>query len=615
MEEIYQNMKNKSKISLKRTFDNNLYVLGLIHASAPGYILLQIAITIIETLSGFLSGTYLLRYAINGVGSGMEFSRVAVVILAFLAVILLSQFLGDLFRIKIFPPMSNRVTKYLNRMVYEKAAKVDLSFYEDPEYFDKLTRAVSECSNCVGNVTSSLTYIVWVIVGFSANLFLVLFIDPVLLLFALIPLIAIPLRTKTNKLKYERDQELTKERRIQGYSRRTFYLADYAKEMRTTNMPALMLRRFNEAGKNIIDIVCKYGIKLGTIEYIVSELKDTVTALGAMTYSVWKTLGVGTMQYGDCVVIVNSINTITYTLTNASDVFMNFQKNALYIDNLREFLDYDTQIRDGDAELPDSGDIVFDNVSFTYHGAEKPTLKGVNMRFGAGERIAIVGHNGAGKSTIVKLLMRLYDCDGSIKYGGVDIKNLKVDDYRGIFSSVMQDSHLFALSLKENVLRRPASEDDDEKVMEALKNVGLCDKVSTFEKGIDTMITKEFDKSGELLSGGEAQKLAISTIYTRKSRFVVLDEPSSALDPIAEDIMYRNMLKACEGRGVIFISHRLSSAVSADRIYVIEDGYAAESGTHSELMEKGGIYAAMFKKQAENYKMNGDDESVESAVC
>ena len=107
------------------------------------------------------------------------------------------------------------------------------------------------------------------------------------------------------------------------------------------------------------------------------------------------------MQYGDCVVIVNSINTITYTLTNASDVFMNFQKNALYIDNLREFLDYDTQIRDGDAELPDSGDIVFDNVSFTYHGAEKPTLKGVNMRFGAGDRIAIVGPYGAGKSTSV----------------------------------------------------------------------------------------------------------------------------------------------------------------------------------------------------------------------
>ena len=601
----------KSNITLKRTIGNNLYILKLIHRSAPGIIFLQLLIALLGALSSFLYGTYLLRYAINGVANGMPFGKVAGVILIFLAAVLAEQLLDDLLRIKIFPQMFNRINKGMNRMVYEKAAKVDLAFYETPECFDKLTRAVGECSSCAGNAIGSLTSAVWFIVSFSANLFLVLFIDPVLFIFALIPLLAIPLRNRSNRLRYERDRELTRNRRIQNYSRRTFYLADYAKEMRTTNMPALMLRRFNEAGKNIVDIIGKYGIKLGTIGYIVGELNDTVTALGAMLYSLWQTLGVGKMQYGDCVVIVNSINMITYSLSNASDVFLSFQKNALYIDNLREFLDYENEIRDGDRELPGSGDIVFDNVSFTYEGAKEPTLRGVNLRFGAGERIAIVGHNGAGKSTIVKLLMRLYDCDGSIKYGGVDIRDFKASDYRGIFSSVMQDCHLFALPLKENVLRRPATGDDGEKVTEALKNVGLWDKVSTFENGVDTMITKEFDKSGEVLSGGEAQKLAISTVYTKNSRFVILDEPSSALDPIAEDQMYRNMMKACEGRGVIFISHRLSSAVSADRIYVIEDGRAVESGTHSELMEKDGIYAAMFRKQAENYRLEGDDEDVD----
>lgn len=223
------------------------------------------------------------------------------------------------------------------------------------------------------------------------------------------------------------------------------------------------------------------------------------------------------------------------------------------------------------------------------------------MTFGAGQRIAIVGANGAGKSTLVKLLLRLYDAEGEITYGGVPIKSFDVREWRDMFAAVMQDFHLFAVSAAENVTLSRRAEGDEESITRALQSAGIWDKLCE-NGGLDACMTREFDPAGVMLSGGEAQKLAIAHVYAKKNRFVILDEPSSALDPIAEYEMYRTMLDACADCGVIFISHRLSSAVLADKIYLIDGGRVAESGTHEQLMARDGIYADMFRKQAENYQ-------------
>ena len=280
---------------------------------------------------------------------------------------------------------------------------------------------------------------------------------------------------------------------------------------------------------------------------------------------------------------------------------MEFGEHALYIENLRSFLEYDEEIKDGDEPLPKTGDIVFKNVSFKYDGAENYTLKNLNLTFGRNEKIAIVGHNGAGKSTIVKLLLRLYDAEGEILYGDKNIKSFKLDEYRQLFSAVMQDFHIFALTVEENVKLGRVKEGDAERIKHAILKSGMAEKIDSFENKEKTILTREFDSKGEQLSGGEQQKLAIAHVYSKDNRFVVLDEPSSALDPIAEHKMYKNMMDACENCGMIFISHRLSSAIDADRIYLIEDGSVAEVGTHGELMEQNGKYAEMFRRQAENY--------------
>jgi ATP-binding cassette subfamily B protein len=227
-----------------------------------------------------------------------------------------------------------------------------------------------------------------------------------------------------------------------------------------------------------------------------------------------------------------------------------------------------------------------------------------------GERIAVVGHNGAGKTTLIKLLMRLYDVsEGEILLDGTNIKDLRVSAYRDLFGTVFQDCQLFSVSVAENVLLRgDLDERDRETVCAALRESDAWDKVSSLDKGIDTTVTREFDDEGVVFSGGETQKIAIAQIFAGNNSIAILDEPSSALDPIAESKMYDNMFRACRDKAVIFISHRLSSAATADRIYLFEHGRIVEQGTHAQLLALGGRYADMWHKQAQKYV----DEEVEA---
>lgn len=199
--------------------------------------------------------------------------------------------------------------------------------------------------------------------------------------------------------------------------------------------------------------------------------------------------------------------------------------------------------------------------------------------------------------------MRLYEpACGKIYLNDREIGEYKLSAYRDIFSTVFQDFKVFSLTVGENILMRRTGEDDAELLAEALRESGMKDIVSSFKYGYDTMMTREFDEGGVSLSGGQAQKIALSRLYAKNAPIAILDEPSSALDPIAEYELFENMKRICEGRTVIFISHRLSSAISADVIFMMEHGRIIERGNHESLMRRNGKYAEMFKKQAEKYQ-------------
>ena len=236
----------------------------------------------------------------------------------------------------------------------------------------------------------------------------------------------------------------------------------------------------------------------------------------------------------------------------------------------------------------------------------------MNFTWKKGERIAIVGYNGAGKTTLVKLLMGLYPLtSGRILVNGVDLEELDKEQYRGHFGTVFQDLQVFAMTLAENVLLySPESEEDYDKARRALTQAQFDINHRGLIKGLDTMISREFDEEGFVCSGGQAQKIAIARIFMKNPDMVILDEPSSALDPLAEYNMYRNMMKASKGKGVIFISHRLSSARMASHIFMMKYGEIIEEGSHEELMAMQGEYYDMFNLQAQNYQDSLPEEMI-----
>lgn len=217
-------------------------------------------------------------------------------------------------------------------------------------------------------------------------------------------------------------------------------------------------------------------------------------------------------------------------------------------------------------------------------------------------KIAIVGYNGAGKTTLIKLIMRLYDPnEGEILLNGVNIKEYDVEEYRRKIGTVFQDFKIFAATVKENVLLDFADTDSDEAVISSLEKSGFSDRLSTLSDGLSTDLTTEFEEKGVNLSGGEAQKLAVARVFYKNANLIILDEPSSALDPLAEYNLNRSMLHAAEHKSVVLISHRLSTTRLADRIYMLEQGRIIEEGTHAQLLAQGGKYAQMWRVQAGQY--------------
>jgi ATP-binding cassette subfamily B protein len=313
------------------------------------------------------------------------------------------------------------------------------------------------------------------------------------------------------------------------------------------------------------------------------------------------------MLFGDCVIIINNIVSTASAIQGIVNGYMQFHSNALSVQNIRTFLEYRSNITENnngrDAD-DNNHHLILDNISFHYGNTDNLVLKNINISITSGEKIAIVGHNGAGKSTLVKLLMRLYDpAGGSIILNGVDIREYKLSSYRNLFAAVFQQYKVFSMDIMQNILlAENITEKDKENAVAGMKNSGIYEKVSSLPKGADTVLTKEFDSGGVIFSGGEYQKIAVARVFTKPCKFVILDEPSSALDPVAEFKMYEAMMDACVNKSVIYISHRLSSAVLADKIYMLENGEIVETGTHAELLSQNGRYADMWHKQAEQYR-------------
>lgn len=474
------------------------------------------------------------------------------------------------------PPKQRKIAANIEKMLFRQAAKVELACYETPSFYDKYVRAMDEAYDRTIKVMRSFDMLIDRFISLFANSLLLFVIDPWLIVFGLFPLLLGFFKRMENIATHDHQAAVKPINRRADYVKRTFYLGEYAKEMRIGGMYSEMLSALGDTFADYKALVKKYGIKKAILGYVQKIGLEVVTILGATLYAVWSTMCIGPeaggMQVGDCIVVLSSIGTIYYCLNNLVQNFAEFGEHALFLEDVRYFLDYTPAILDGDKAMPSyGGDLEVKNLCFKYEGSETDTLKNITFTLHKGERIALVGSNGSGKTTLVKLLLRLYDpSSGEIELNGENIKNYHVGGYRQSFSTVFQDFKMLSLSVRENVLLRPLTDGDEQLVEDALRESGIYDKLSGLENGLDSILTREFDDKGVNLSIGEQQKLSLARVFADSTPFVILDEPSSALDPIAEYKMFENMMKATEGRSVIFISHRLSSAVLADRVILMD---------------------------------------------
>ncbi len=567
-----------------------------------------IAQTATEVFTLFFQGVLFLRILLNIIQGNLTFEYFARMLLLFFgvgvvyeAIIIASDYLQNI--------GWKRVYKALNNRIFEKASKVDISCYEDPAFYDAYQRATEILTNSIYMAFAvDLSMLLGDAIALVLVIGIVTSIDPMYLIFLAPVAIVFAVEIAKSKLMYKRDLSMTTNNRIKAYSQRTVFLKEFSKDIRTSNIFSVILRRFDKAVTDNIRIIKTYGVKLFLLSMVYSIFGEFIPIVGTYSLASYQFIQNNGSDIAGFSVVLSSINSVRQTTTGISDSLAELTNMALYFQNLHDFFDYESKVVPGEKMAEEFETLEFRDVSFRYPSAEEDALRHVNLKINKGETVALVGVNGAGKTTLVKLLLRFYDVtEGEILYNGVNIKEYNTDSLRRRFATVFQDYKTFALSVYENVLCHEGTEEERAIAEQALRQSGVWDKVASLPEGADTVLTREFDENGAGLSGGETQKTAVARMFARQFDIAVLDEPSSALDPIAEYNMYENLIKATADKTVIYISHRLSSAVLSDKIFVLGDGTVLESGTHSELMEQGGIYAEMFTLQASRYR----DEEVE----
>lgn len=609
MGENKSNKTNSSdKASAKRVLGNNLYMIKLTYQACPWRVIgLYIKDWLYYGVLKMFGSIIFLERLVTYIETGASFETV-VRFLIFAGIFVCACYLFINYYAYILGPAGNQVMyEHLHLKMFAKATDVELECFENPEFYNKYTKATAQIK---GKAFAAMSTTSSIITNTFNQIFLTvtsLVTDPLVLLFTIPQLISTyMLGVKANKLQYQRYEDSVEANRKKEYVKRTVYWKDYAKEIRLSNIFNVMMDYLDDSVSEVIVNIKKYGLKLTFLSALQSSLSFSLTTGCTIVYAALRLLYWKNITAADFVVLVNVIMGFSWNIESVARDITKLQDHSQYIENIRAFMDYEPKIaqsQDGLVPQRHALSLRMKDVSYTYFGQENPVLKHINLEIHPKEKIALVGHNGAGKSTLVKLLMRLYDVsEGEITLGEHNIKEYRVRDYRDLFGTVFQDYKVLSMSVAENVRMDDVPEDERENVKQALINSGVYDKIETLEHGMDTILGREFDKEGVILSGGETQKVAIARVFAKDSDFVILDEPSSALDPIAEYKMYDTMLKACENKAVIFISHRLSSAVLADRIYMLEQGEVVESGTHEELLQLDGKYAQMFKLQAESYQ-------------
>lgn len=483
----------------------------------------------------------------------------------------------------------------IERSIYEKALMVDYRHFDDPSYFDSYKLATekfaSQSSETLQNLFSLLSGVAKCIV-YGA----LIASQGVALLLIVLGCSAFVAYAQIywSRVSVERETAMVNDQRKADYLRRLFFDHTAVADLRASNIKKPLFSLFVGSVKSRAAIYRKYGAKEFLTD-ILANLAQLGTTFAVPVYVAWGVMSGNIGGIGVYATLIASSLALKEALNALGWWSSQVALGVAYAQKVQRFFDTDSTIEastDGEKASDGPFSVRFDHVSYRYGGSDEFAIRDLSLAIAPGEKIAIVGENGAGKTTLTKLLLRLYDADGgTVQINGRPIADYDVSTLRGRIGIAFQQSRLYALSVRENMTAY--ADADDARLKSCLEEVGL-------RLSLDAQVTKEFDENGAVLSGGDAQRLCLTRLLHSEFGLLILDEPSSALDPIAE---YR-IAKLIFDRSpttTVMVAHRLSTVVDADRIYLLSDGRIIESGTHAELMAQNGKYREMFLKQAEGY--------------
>ena len=585
-----------------------------------------LAITLIKPI-GDIVGTLLNSYAPKYVLSFIEDDLLFNTIIMYTVIICLIMMILDVISTTCYNSFEFEYRKtegYVEKKRMDKLFHTDFKNMESPEFRDYAQRAKTALNRGKGfhgvlyqsrNFIAQGTLMILsaALIGIQNLLMMIIFI---VISFGIVKISSF--FTKRDKIKFS--DAMAPTWRKMNYLESTTKNFDFAKDIRLFNMSNAFFNQLSGVNETYKELNRKHHnrmvlweVSLGSVLIVQKILMYTWLVYNVVT---------GAYQISDFVLYVGLVSTFHASVGYVNWIYSDMRTNSLMINDYRNFVDWKEDRETADekdgyiTEINlDKFEFRFENVSFKYPGHDNYVLKNVNLTIKNGAKLAVVGVNGAGKTTFIKLMMKLYEpSEGRILLNDVDIKEYNREEYFKLFSPVFQNVECFAMPIYQNISFAEEDKTDMNKINEVLEQSGLSEKINSYEKGIHTNLLKIFDKEGIDLSGGEKQRLAMARALYKDGKVIILDEPTAALDALAEDRMYREFENMIHGKTAVFISHRLGSTRFCDKIAMFEDGTIVEEGTHEELMAKNGKYAYMFGIQSQYYdEKQKNSDNVEDA--
>lgn len=595
------------------------YVIRMVWEATPLILILMIGLCIVGGILPVI-GAYISRDLLNGIaaliGKGDVGMSVAEMLEIFRPVIylFLVQFLF-LFLRRLLTRINSiitaiageLVTNHIKMMIINKAVTVDQQSFDRPEFYEKLENANREAGMRPLHILTATFDVISSIlsaISFIAVLATLSIYAPIVIILTSIPGAIVNYHYRNRNFFYMRRH--SKERREMNYYSNILVNKDHAKEIKILGLGATFVEKYKSVFARYYAGIRKLILKEGVSQILVGLIAVTANCVlfAYVAYHVVFENG----AIGDYTLYTGALSSISTAVTTLVSSTARIYEGTLFIDNMMTFMKEETTIVPllGDGQKPKRGGehtLELRGVSFRYPGSEHYVIRDVNLKFTSGERIVLVGLNGAGKTTLIKLITRLYDpTEGEILLDGQDIRTYSPEDYHDLFGIIFQDFGKYAVTVRENI---EFGDIDAAHTPDRVREAAVRGNADGFIEGLtsayETPLTRVFEQDGIELSGGQWQKLSVARAFYKTSDILILDEPTAALDAIAEQEVFDQFADLSVGRISIFVSHRLSGAVNASRIVVLENGAVAETGTHEELMSLRGRYYLLFSTQASRY--------------